>query len=510
MKKYLLVLFIVLSNNFLFAQAQFKKVITYGLNYNLLPALKNSSGNYLLTEGNSVIKIDSSSNILSFHSWIVTNFIIGYNLFYGFTKAQNENYVFLSADEDTTSQYGGDLLFMTDTSGLILWKHVYDTVPTYGGSLTTLSEGGFLMSGTVLGNDVLGGYVKLRKVDSLGNQIWRKYYNSNNNYIDLTIVKELQDGNYLIGLSGDSHKTLGTGLLKVDTSGNPIWCKSYFRPKSYLMQMLENPDRSLMLLMLVPDSNNINLSSLYLMKVDSSGSFLWAKSYGFFNVNASLRSTTDNGYIISTDGLLLIKTDSTGNVQWVRRHGGISTDEGAIDAIPTNDGGYFVIAHTDAANPGPGFYIIKTDSLGFADSCQQYTDTLIVNSVFTTDSLITMPDTTLPLLTFNSTIHDTVLLSPLVFDGCDLSVGIPKYSIDKSKITVYPNPTEGKVNIRNDGTYTGEGRINIYDDIGNMILQKPYNDEKDAQIDLSEYRKGVYLIKILWNGGMSINKVIVE
>ena len=57
----------------------------------------------------------------------------------------------------------------------------------------------------------------------------------------------------------------------------------------------------------------------------------------------------------------------------------------------------------------------------------------------------------------------------------------------KSKIEYYPNPTSNFVNF----IYQGDLSISVYDILGRRIIET-----NEKFIDLSDYNKGLYLIKI--------------
>ena len=230
-----------------------------------------------------------------------------------------------------------------------------------------------------------------------------------------------------------------------------------------------------------------------------------------------MKRAADGGYIISApitprirsgSDLMIIKTDSSGNLEWSRSHGEDGTNETSIDAFPTSDGGYFVVGTTDAGIPGPGYYIIKTDSLGFA-GCQEYTDTLIVNNIFTTDSAIAITDTLVPVLTFNSTIQDTILPMPPVYNGCLLNTS-QSHDFTRSKSFAYPNPSNGKVNIKSSEPFTKGSYLTVYDSMGRIVIQKPVAKEEDKQIDLSGQGHGIYLLRIKEGEKVSESKLVVD
>ena len=71
-------------------------------------------------------------------------------------------------------------------------------------------------------------------------------------------------------------------------------------------------------------------------------------------------------------------------------------------------------------------------------------------------------------------------------------------------IAIYPNPTNGLLNIE------GQGSMHI--SIGNLLGQKvmELNAEGNSSIDLSGYGQGIYLVRIVTENGVSLHKVNVR
>jgi len=75
----------------------------------------------------------------------------------------------------------------------------------------------------------------------------------------------------------------------------------------------------------------------------------------------------------------------------------------------------------------------------------------------------------------------------------------------KSKITIYPNPSTGIVNISNKEKISS---LEVYDAAGKLLQKAQPNIDK-TQIDLSG-KKGVYLIKATSNSGSDAQNVIIK
>jgi hypothetical protein len=100
-----------------------------------------------------------------------------------------------------------------------------------------------------------------------------------------------------------------------------------------------------------------NNKDIFLIRTDSSGYFLWDRTYGgsLDDVANSILTTTDNGLIMAgwtksrgaggTD-VLIIKTNESGDTAWTRTFGGVN-DDTARCIKPTSDNGYIICGVTD-------------------------------------------------------------------------------------------------------------------------------------------------------------------
>jgi hypothetical protein len=124
------------------------------------------------------------------------------------------------------------------------------------------------------------------------------------------------------------------------------------------------------------------------MKLDPSGNRTWAKTFGGSDTewvgsyNSSVQQTSDGGYVIAgrthtygggnTD-VLLLKLDSSGNRVWAKTFGGSGSE--AVESIQkTSDGRYVVSGWSDASVSHANVLILKMDSDGSIQSCSSCQD----------------------------------------------------------------------------------------------------------------------------------------
>ncbi|MFT4522527.1 MAG: hypothetical protein ACI8ZN_001477 [Bacteroidia bacterium] len=69
------------------------------------------------------------------------------------------------------------------------------------------------------------------------------------------------------------------------------------------------------------------------------------------------------------------------------------------------------------------------------------------------------------------------------------NIGVVNYNLNAS-IVFYPNPTDGLLNL---STSLKEGRISVYDEIGQLVFEA---DELPEQLDLGSFQTGIYHINL--------------
>jgi hypothetical protein len=236
----------------------------------------------------------------------------------------------------------------------IQWQHqmggslddiAYDITPT--------SDGGFITTGGSTSSD--GDLLKLAepehggnydywfaKIDAASNFQWKKHLGGTGSDLSRRVFQTV-DGGYLLGGSSNSND--------IDVTGN-------------------HGDYD-----------------FWVVKLFSSGSVQWSKSYGGTDYDdfGSMRLTSDGGYIFcggvqSNNGdvsgnhgssdFWLLKTDASGNIQWQKTYGG-SGYEKAADVEQCPDGGYLLAGFTESndgdvtGNHGDyDAWIVKTDANG--------------------------------------------------------------------------------------------------------------------------------------------------
>ena len=78
---------------------------------------------------------------------------------------------------------------------------------------------------------------------------------------------------------------------------------------------------------------------------------------------------------------------------------------------------------------------------------------------------------------------------------------------------VFPNPTDGLVNLEMLEFEPGDYRVTVFNVQGQLVHTEKVNISSDrniTQIDMSEFSKGTYLFKVASDKGTLVRRVIVQ
>lgn len=272
----------------------------------------------------------------------------------GCALAETENGDLFVAGDTYKNIYSSDvdiLLIKTDANGDTLWTRIYGTDENdHCQNIMATSDGKLLISGQTSVTDTLpGGNIYLLKVETNGDPIWIRTFLTDERHTASHLL-ETENGEYLITGSTLLEVNLTkVYLLKVDADGTKLWDQK-------IGQFVNNVGRSTIELTngdLVICGATSNESSsdiqVLLAKTDLLGNLQWEKKLGENSISelgASLKANLDGTYTITgfTTGnteasrdIILIKADQNGNLDWYKKFGGASVDLGANLIKDSND-----------------------------------------------------------------------------------------------------------------------------------------------------------------------------
>jgi len=262
--------------------------------------------------------------------------------------------------------------------GKVLWQKRYDFADAVAEQITSVqvtSDGGYIMAGTFRVS-ITGDNFWVLRLDSSGNILWQKSY-VGAGYESRAFIQATSDGGYVMsGNSGSLSDGYEAIVIRLDSSGNILWQKSYsgFALPTYHYEIHQTSDDGYIL---AGDTTSFGAASsdLLLLKLDSAGDILWQKIYGGtrFEYESSVQQTADGGYILTgitssfgagIHSLWLLKLDSAGDIQWQKTYGGTG-QELHPSILQTIDGGYILVGDTTSFGAGSrDLLLLKLDSNG--------------------------------------------------------------------------------------------------------------------------------------------------
>jgi hypothetical protein len=408
-----------------------------------------------------------------------------------------------------------------DSSGNVLWAKVM------GGKTNELPAGicvdnhnnvfvtgRFNSSSIPFGNTTLAtsAYfdVFIIKYDSLGNEVWGKSASGNNWEFGRSLASDALGNIYVTGFFNSDILHFDNILLfnsalnideffiaKYDTNGNAIWAKKavggdddagedvtvddvgnivatgYFRSPTLAFDNV-----------ILTNNFIAGYHEVFITKFDPLGNVIWAKNAGGYDDDIGTGICTDannavyvtgryglpdaifgndtclNSGTSGTGDVFVVKYDSGGNELWVKTANGNGDDQGNSICIDSNGDIYVT-----------GFYWI---SVSFGN--------IALNNTGPSGSEI-----------FLAKLGATTGMQEL---------------FSKENLSPFPNPSSGNFTIKNN--FSTNYQIEIFNSLGQEVFQKENLTENNFDADLSDQSNGIYFVRIISDGKIYSEKIIIE
>src|SRR2546428_6077827 len=274
-------------------------------------------------------------------------------------------------DPSGNVQWANDLQFSTSsTAGPLTWPL----------DLQQTTDGGYVIAGyTFAPASIYNPFVV--KLSSTGQIQWQHVFvDPNSQYSAAYAVRQTPDGGYVVAGEIYYNQIL---VFKLDSTGTLLWQHAYaIGTDSYAETLGLTSDGGLILGGLGSSSTATSYSSsVLLLKLDSTGNPQWARTYIPSRSISDLaitgaQQTSDGGYAfagyyfqntIYDERAWLVKTDSTGKVQWDKIYGADVqySERKFLSFQQTSDGGFIAAGFTNQYNNGyTSLRLVKTPSHG--------------------------------------------------------------------------------------------------------------------------------------------------
>ena len=356
--------------------------------------------------------------------------------------------------------------------------------------------------------------VFVQKLDASGNFIWAKAFGDINSDYGLSITVDTSGNIYTTGSfigtvdfdpgAGTANLTSAGGIdvfvQKLDASGNFIWAKAYGgssndEGRSTIVDDSGNIYTTGYFAGTVdfdPGAGTVNLTSaggndVFVQKLDASGNFIWAKSFGDSNSDYVRSITVDTSGNIYTTGffegtvdfdpgvgtanltsaggtdIFVQKLDASGNFIWAKSFGDSYAECGCSITVDTSGNVYTTGYFAGTVDFDPEAGIANHTSAGCADIFVQKMNQGM----------------------------------PVIVDmGIDI------------QIKAYPNPSKGLVQLTFDQTLNNV-EIILTDLRGKVVFTKHLDAAVNEQINI-DGSAGIYFLSVKTPQGQSVMKLIKE
>ena len=410
-------------------------------------------------------------------------------------------------------------IFKIDSSGTILWNTniIRSGYINFSTSVLQAYDRNYIAAGTSQEfqfNSYDQFYVT--KVDTSGNLLWAKVYQTSGlNYCNQII--QTHDSCFVLIGSSD-YPSNSTNIIKINSTGNVIWAKNLSSPgNTFIGHSIQETNDQCFIITGWNFQNGLFVFNASLVKIDSTGTLLWGKSFGgnFNDYGLRIKQTPDNGFLITgyTGSFnlnnwdsYLIKTDSMGSLLWSKTYGG-SGNEQCYDMDLSSDSGCIMIGFTSSFGLGYNdCYIIKTDFIGNSGGCfefnpQTINDTINImsNNLFIQ---VLNEGYQFPVGAFTSNFGDVSV-------ACMGNVGVNDFFTETKNIIIYPNPSTGIFTFSSSYNFANAA-IEIYDVHGDCIYSDNIINSNQKKICIDKMVDGIYFVKVSEEEKKYSRKIIIE
>ena len=260
----------------------------------------------------------------------------------------------------------------------IIWSKTYGGEDSEGGRCVCVSnDGSFVIAGYTRSFGAGNANILLMKTDSQGNSLWEKTFGGTGREFSYSVIQTSDNGYLITGYT----TSFGAGakdlyLIKTDSDGNEIWAKTYGGAALDVGRSVIETSDGYFLICGFTESFGAGQDDVYLIKTDSDGNEIWTKTFGGTNLDVgySVKETRDGRYIIAGSSMSysagladiwLIKTDTGGNQLWARNFGESTSYEWGNSVIELQDGSFLISGNSDILyNELLDVHLLKTDSRG--------------------------------------------------------------------------------------------------------------------------------------------------
>jgi len=402
-------------------------------------------------------------------------------------------------------------ILKTDSLGNTLWEKIYDFTQNDGkcvnGSvIRELNDGGYAYISSVYcgqnGAPQQSKY-KLLRLNSLGDTLWTNTYERGLRSMGQWVEPTNDDGFIMTGYAAEVFSSADVYVVWADTFGVELLNRKYeLDHEEQATCIRQTSDGGFILVGGTSNQNLYPRAKTWLLKLTARGDTQWTKTFpwGMWQINAFVEETSDSGYIVSVRDSgkyqRVIKTNSVGIVEWTKDFG---DGNGCVTQTSNNE--FAVFGKNYFTKTDSGGMIITNKNTDFSPIFWRFTPDN--GFITTTGDKIIKTD-----CQANYTFWDKASCPTIIIQDTsknDTTYSSVRSNHQKESWRIYPNPTEGNFTVFG----YGMKQIEVYEITGKFLLNKKIS-AYSISIDLSDYKKGLYLVRIVNDYGTSVQKLIVR
>jgi hypothetical protein len=265
-------------------------------------------------QGALLVKTDKNGNLKWQRNYPNLNSL---TRFYSVQQTKDKGYIACGDYPDYATSTTKGFAIKVDTLGYVQWEKWYmDSTHTYFSSIIQGFDRKYYLIGST-GNNQQPYYELFKKFDSLGNVLTTNIFNIN---VGGEYIVQLKDSSIIIG--GNQGTNDCPVLVKLNTSGNIIWSKTY--PTTYHFYFYYMSKDLSDYILFTGGFNKYSYYTIGNWKIDTSGTVLKINEIyytGYTLIGTyCIKSTLDSGYILTGPAdigeihkVITIKTDSAFN-----------------------------------------------------------------------------------------------------------------------------------------------------------------------------------------------------
>ncbi len=207
----------------------------------------------------------------------------------------------------------------------------------------------------------------------------------------------------LFGASQTTANGIDNLIVRTDTNGNVRWKKTFGDSSDEICAHAIRTRNGDFVAQGTSTSYNNGFIDWSMMRIDSTGSLLWYKTYGIAGNNSGADNfiqESDGSFVIAgythvgfeNHDMVVLKTDSAGNMLWSKRYP-LSSNELAQGIAKASNGDYIIIGTSTPYNSTSSWiYLLRIDHAGNVKWAKQYTSTDVTQPYLWGNNVMMLPD----------------------------------------------------------------------------------------------------------------------